>query len=503
MSCRLDRNVCFKVYTEGSYFGDIEVLNQSRRLFSVRAEGPLVLCVLDRNTLDQAFRWSPACSRIFEQKTLKRYISFKVSLRAIKLYRKMTENNDFWTADENHAEDYINNKLTSWLNLMGNKTKLPRNSSKRIQSSRTIKSFALKSHLSPRAANSRNPKVPRVELFENQSTKRSVSHTFSIQALKELEEHGNAKPLISEISQVFQKLESKLELLSETLTAATRDHLSIKETLNNRFGKPPKDYSIKIDAANSFSAILQENKATSLRDIRVREQPDLKPHFPPIKNLLMEPLQLNEDTIKSDSAIISPVMSPTSRQFDRAQAEKDNDLHSSMGIENPCFTRPSSQRKLTRRLSGSKIHVEYRVINFETEELNLQKGPKPRQPPDCVAEEWSKDSGIQLPQDQTPKIDLGRCLQQRQSGTQPKKPPPPGFRALQANPRRTRDPPGNNLASGGNRFFDSQMAYSRDKNLEGRPWTTESLRKEPEAQVSASKQNIKIIQLKPDSKPAT
>jgi len=53
VSCLLSGGVCFKTYVEGSYFGDLDSLNHMRRLFTVRAEEPLKLAVLDRDQLEQ------------------------------------------------------------------------------------------------------------------------------------------------------------------------------------------------------------------------------------------------------------------------------------------------------------------------------------------------------------------------------------------------------------------------------------------------------------------
>ncbi len=488
VSCRLDRNVCFKEYPEGSYFGDIEVLNQSRRLFSVRAEGPLVLCVLDRNTLEQAFRWSTACSRIFAEKTLKRYINYKMSLKAIKLYRKMTENNCFWDVDDGPAEGYINNKLTSWLNLMGSNHKSSKHLCSHIRSSRSIPSFALKSNATPKNSTTRKPKVPRLNLFENLTTKKISSQFFNMQTLKELVDRRDIGRLVTEVTEYLRKIEEKLDHLSETLTAATRDSLFMKDSILSRNKKPLKDYSIKIDAAGSNSAMSQQKDAPSLN--KLLREADNKLVLPRQSKLLIGPLQLNDESLKSDSAIISPVQSPTSRHFDRPKDDEDNHLHRSMMDKDPYSSMRSRNKKFTKRLSESNIQMDYREIIFYTKDTDKSADNK-GQPFECVAEEWSHDSGMQIPEYTAPKIDLGKCVQSL-------RPSPPTRRAMNT-PNHDHDqqhvPPSRWKA-----LNAPQSVYPREEESERQHLKSDQLRIGLNTQASASNRNTKIHTIKSNLK---
>ena len=91
-ACRLTRNISFKSFIEGSYFGDLELLTRQKRLFSVQATDDLRLAVIEREKLAQIMANDPVLSSTIIYKTLKRYINIKASIRKIMPYQMITMN---------------------------------------------------------------------------------------------------------------------------------------------------------------------------------------------------------------------------------------------------------------------------------------------------------------------------------------------------------------------------------------------------------------------------
>jgi hypothetical protein len=115
VNCLLGRNICFKSYTQGSYFGDFEVLTNKRRLFSVRAEEPTTLVVVDKDTLEDVLETHPQSHRIIWQKTLERYLMIKQSIFRVGAFAKISlKEQMFW---ESHGEDddYFNKVIEEFL----------------------------------------------------------------------------------------------------------------------------------------------------------------------------------------------------------------------------------------------------------------------------------------------------------------------------------------------------------------------------------------------------
>jgi CRP-like cAMP-binding protein len=96
VNCLLGRNICFKSYPQGSYFGDFEVLTNQRRLFSVRAEEPTTLVVIDKAMLEYVLETHPQSHRIIWQKTLERYLKARQSLFRVESFRKISVKDSFW-----------------------------------------------------------------------------------------------------------------------------------------------------------------------------------------------------------------------------------------------------------------------------------------------------------------------------------------------------------------------------------------------------------------------
>jgi CRP-like cAMP-binding protein len=118
VSCRLPGGICIKYYTQGSYFGDIDALNHMRRLFTVRAEEPLKLAVLDRDQLEQVLSSDPSNRLVVREKTLKRYISYLQALKKIKHFFRVSKANEWWEEQEREQEKSINKLIEEWLNVV-------------------------------------------------------------------------------------------------------------------------------------------------------------------------------------------------------------------------------------------------------------------------------------------------------------------------------------------------------------------------------------------------
>jgi len=116
-ACRLARNISFKTFIEGSYFGDLELLTQKQRLFSVQATESLKLAVIEREKLMQILASDPIVSSNLVSKTLKRYIHIKNGIRRIRPYKKITMNSEFWDASMPDGPS-VNEKIDLWLELI-------------------------------------------------------------------------------------------------------------------------------------------------------------------------------------------------------------------------------------------------------------------------------------------------------------------------------------------------------------------------------------------------
>ena len=89
-----------------------------RRLFTVRAEEPLKLAVLDRDQLEQVLSSDPSNRLVVREKTLKRYISYLQALKKIKHFFKVSRNNEWWEETRSTFVKPINRLVEEWLDLV-------------------------------------------------------------------------------------------------------------------------------------------------------------------------------------------------------------------------------------------------------------------------------------------------------------------------------------------------------------------------------------------------
>jgi len=120
VSCRLARNVSFKSYISGSYFGDLEIFNQSQRLFSVLAEEPLTLAVIERDDFFHVMKNYPQDHLRILKKVSLRYLKYRCSLRKIQSFKLINMNNEWWEESEDETE-HVNKKISQWIDLIKSK----------------------------------------------------------------------------------------------------------------------------------------------------------------------------------------------------------------------------------------------------------------------------------------------------------------------------------------------------------------------------------------------
>ncbi len=114
VNCLQGRNICFKNYVQGSYFGDIEYLGDIRRLFSVRAEEPTMLLAVPAEGLTRLYKENPDSHLIQWRVSLKRYLCYKASYKKASAFQKIT-NNDEWWEQVNTTDASMNKRFESWL----------------------------------------------------------------------------------------------------------------------------------------------------------------------------------------------------------------------------------------------------------------------------------------------------------------------------------------------------------------------------------------------------
>ncbi len=102
----LGRNICFKTYIVGSYFGDIEYFTKRRRLFSARVEEQTTLMVISCDTLEKIFLANPQSHLDLYRRAIKRYLHYKQSMKKASYYEMITISNQWWVnGHQSHFND--------------------------------------------------------------------------------------------------------------------------------------------------------------------------------------------------------------------------------------------------------------------------------------------------------------------------------------------------------------------------------------------------------------
>ena len=113
VDCLLGRNICFKKYIKGSYFGDIEFVGGMRRLFSVRAETATTLIAIPVDALKEVYKMYPQCQLQQWRNTLMRYLYYKEAHKRASFFSKITYNDEWWEK-ENDFDDVLRGKFVRW-----------------------------------------------------------------------------------------------------------------------------------------------------------------------------------------------------------------------------------------------------------------------------------------------------------------------------------------------------------------------------------------------------
>jgi len=126
VNCIVPRNVCLKTFIQGSYFGDYEVFNESRRLFSVRAETFTRLAVIEADLLHNLLKSQPQVKHTLLVQSLRRYLSYKHSMHHIKNLTRISFTDLFWERTS-EMESAINKKIADWLTFVAEKRRMHTN----------------------------------------------------------------------------------------------------------------------------------------------------------------------------------------------------------------------------------------------------------------------------------------------------------------------------------------------------------------------------------------
>lgn len=96
MNCTVERDICFKSYRQGSYFGDLEVFSNAPRYFGVKAQMATTLLVIKKDRLEEVFKSFPECRVTLARRSLERMLKCNISLSRIADFGKITMKDKFW-----------------------------------------------------------------------------------------------------------------------------------------------------------------------------------------------------------------------------------------------------------------------------------------------------------------------------------------------------------------------------------------------------------------------
>lgn len=113
VNCLANRSLCFKSYTKGSYFGDIEMFCKTPRLFSVRAECPTTLALISVLNLEEAFKVYRESHLKIMKKALQKLIKVNIGLQRVTQYDLVVRTDPFWNDDK--TKNMLHSMVASWL----------------------------------------------------------------------------------------------------------------------------------------------------------------------------------------------------------------------------------------------------------------------------------------------------------------------------------------------------------------------------------------------------
>ena len=120
VNCLLTRNLCFKTYVKGSYFGDFEYFRNCTRMFSVRAETNTMLMKISNEALTETFKVFKEAELIIMKRSFERYLKYRISIKLIRKYGMITMNDEYWVSELSYGRTRVSNtfhnKIEEWLN---------------------------------------------------------------------------------------------------------------------------------------------------------------------------------------------------------------------------------------------------------------------------------------------------------------------------------------------------------------------------------------------------
>lgn len=125
VNCQASRNMTFKSYVTGSYFGEIEAFRNCPRLFSIKAQENTNLLAIKTSEFSVLMREFPRQFHRLLRQSISRYLEVKRSMAKIQDYKKISMSDDFWKAPV-YGFDLMNVELSKWLDRLAEvKEELP------------------------------------------------------------------------------------------------------------------------------------------------------------------------------------------------------------------------------------------------------------------------------------------------------------------------------------------------------------------------------------------
>ena len=339
-------NVCFKTYVQGSYFGDIDALNSMTRLFTVRAEEPLKLAVLDRDQLEHVLSSDTSINYIIMKRSLKRYIRYHISMKRISNYNKISMNNDYWMKDCMKDNVDINSKITTWLSFLSDVYKRKDNDNDNIM----MNNYKINSRIKMKSRKSK------ISILDNTPTNA----------------HTNRYDLRHTISHIY-RMYSNIYNLSYTIDVLSNDIITIQNNIGvSKDNKPhideidiPKDNSQHIDDRYKHAAT--NNKCEYCSNLMGQLKlllTESRTYASMNKNDIIN--RLNDIVYSTDREFDSSSISGVSRGITSSQSVNNE------GNDNRAMSRRKSFKITTRKVSGDSDEgdnkdedVEYDINGFK------------------------------------------------------------------------------------------------------------------------------------------
>lgn len=120
MNCLGERSLCFKSYSRGSYFGDVEVFCKCPRLFAVRAECSTTLALINVIHLESAFRVYRESHMRIMKKALQRLLKVNIGMKKIGPFDLIIRNDPFWKRADS-SDQLLHPMIADWLDSFATK----------------------------------------------------------------------------------------------------------------------------------------------------------------------------------------------------------------------------------------------------------------------------------------------------------------------------------------------------------------------------------------------